>query len=133
MQFFSKFFSYEKAPYIDVPVLIQHGYEDEVIHYQHGISLLRQMQKPVPIELVPKRDHMTIMRPLNHPCFRRIQNFIAFEARQYDELFNRADVLAELPIVYTESGAVGHRHGQAQMANVNEAILEEHSEVEVRS
>ncbi|CAD5209036.1 unnamed protein product [Bursaphelenchus okinawaensis] len=90
------FRSYEKAPSVDVPVLINHGVRDDVIPMSHGMSLLRKFHKPVPIELIEGRDHITIMRPLTAPVFLRITNFMMFEAPEYAAKFTKAQVVKDM-------------------------------------
>ncbi|CAD5213524.1 unnamed protein product [Bursaphelenchus xylophilus] len=90
------FKSYEKAPLVDVPVFIAHGVNDSVIPFEHAISLLKRFHKPVPIELVEYRDHITIMRPLTDPVFLRIANFLMFEAPNYHQKFDKTMVMKEL-------------------------------------
>uniref|UniRef100_A0A1I7RT08 Hydrolase_4 domain-containing protein n=1 Tax=Bursaphelenchus xylophilus TaxID=6326 RepID=A0A1I7RT08_BURXY len=87
------FRSYEKIKRITVPVFIAHGLLDDVIAYDHGVALLRQCQKPVPIQLPREADHTTVFTV---SVSKKILNFVAREADNYSLYYDKEGVIKEL-------------------------------------
>lgn len=84
-------FSIDKAPIIEVPVLIIHGLKDEIISYEHSIVLARTLQKPVPVELLRNADHMSVLDTHSTPVYkatRRVQPLISFTSFRESSTFS---------------------------------------------
>lgn len=72
-------FSYERAPEIDVPVLICHGSLDATIPISHGKILHTRMKRAVRPLFLTGADHLSIFSNRNLVVFWRIRYFMSHE------------------------------------------------------
>uniref|UniRef100_F1L7A9 Abhydrolase domain-containing protein n=1 Tax=Ascaris suum TaxID=6253 RepID=F1L7A9_ASCSU len=77
--FFDRFLSYERAPEIDVPVLICHGSLDATIPISHGKILHTRMKRAVRPLFLTGADHLSIFSNRNLVVFWRIRYFMSHE------------------------------------------------------
>ncbi|VDM43866.1 unnamed protein product [Toxocara canis] len=77
--FLDRFLSYERAPEIDVPVLICHGSLDATIPISHSVALHARMKRAVQPLFLRGADHLTIFSTRHRLIFWRIRYFLREE------------------------------------------------------
>ncbi|CAD5225279.1 unnamed protein product [Bursaphelenchus okinawaensis] len=87
------FKSIDKISKVQAPVFIAHGLLDHIIAYDHGVSLLRRCQQPMPIQLVKHAEHTDVFTA---SVSKKVFNFVAREAENYDLYYERSQVIQEM-------------------------------------
>lgn len=78
-QFELRYLSYERAPDVNVPVLICHGGMDNVIPISHSEVLLERFPRAVTPFFVKRANHLTIFSERYLTVFLRIHRFLHLE------------------------------------------------------
>lgn len=70
------FRNYAKIPYIDCPVLVIHGTDDEVVPFQHGLTLYERAKNPWRLLKIENGLHNNLETDFGELILRTIAQFI---------------------------------------------------------